>query len=133
MIGPVVACGAIVVEAGALLLVRRGQPPAAGCWTVPGGRVEAGEELRAAAAREVQEETAIDVEIGALAGWVERFDEDRHFVILDFFATPVAARQPLHAGDDATDARWVPLAQVGSYELTTGLLMFLREVGTVPA
>jgi 8-oxo-dGTP diphosphatase len=133
VIGPIVACGAIVVEDGALLMVRRGHPPAVGYWTVPGGRVEAGEELRAAVAREVREETAVEVEVGAFAGWVERFDDDHHFVILDFFATPVPAGQRSQAGDDATDARWVPVHEVAGYELTAGLLMFLRQVGTVPA
>jgi ADP-ribose pyrophosphatase YjhB (NUDIX family) len=133
VIGPIVGVGAIVVEHGALLLVRRGHPPAAGHWTIPGGRVERGEELRAAVAREVREETALDVEVGAFAGWVERFDEDHHFVILDFFAAPAPTGQPLQAADDATDARWVPLEQVADYRLAGGLLMFLREVGTVPA
>jgi len=133
VIGPTVATGAIVVEDGALLLVRRGHAPALGYWTVPGGRVEAGEELRAAAAREVLEETAIEVAAGAFAGWDERFDEDHHFVILDFFATPVRSGQEVRAGDDATDARWVPLDHVAEYELAMGLLVFLQEVGTVPA
>ena len=52
MIGPTVATGAIVVEDGALLLVRRGHAPALGYWTVPGGRVEAGEDPRFASFRD---------------------------------------------------------------------------------
>jgi ADP-ribose pyrophosphatase YjhB (NUDIX family) len=133
VIGPILACSAIVVDEGRLLVVRRGAVPAIGKWAIPGGRVEPGERLREAAAREVREETGLTVEVGEFAGWVERVDEGHHFVILDFFATPIGAATPLVAADDAVDARWVPLADVHALDLVDGLLAFLREVGTVPA
>jgi ADP-ribose pyrophosphatase YjhB (NUDIX family) len=132
---PELAVGAVVVHDGALLLVRRGRGSAVGKWSVPGGRVEFGEDVRAAVAREVREETGLDVVVGDLAGWVERKGSDPepfHYVILDFFAGPrVASDVALVAGDDATDARWVPLGDVASYDLVDGLLGFLRSVGSV--
>ena len=130
---PVVAAGAVVVADGALLMVRRRNAPGTGRWSIPGGRVERGEQLRAAVAREVREETGLEVIVGDLAGWVERFDDDVHYVILDFFAGPVERQRTLTPGDDATDARWIPLAEVAELELVDGLLDFLRGVGSLPA
>ena len=124
---PELCVGAVVVSDGRLLLVRRGRPPGAGEWSVPGGRVEAGEPVVAAVRREVREETGIEVRCGDLLGWVERIDDGHHFVILDFHCTvadPVAAREPV-AGDDAAEARWVPLGEVSGLPLVEGLLNFL--------
>jgi ADP-ribose pyrophosphatase YjhB (NUDIX family) len=116
--------GAVVVADGRLLLVRRGRPPGVGAWSVPGGRVEAGERLAAAVAREVAEETGVEVTCGELLGWVERIGEGHHFVILDFACTAVGAPEPV-AGDDAAEAAWVPLPDVPALPLVDGLLDFL--------
>ena len=131
--GPVVCVGAVVVADGALLMVKRRNAPGAGKWSVPGGRVERGEQLRQAVVREVREETGLAVIVGDLAGWVERIHDDHHFVILDFFAGPVESQRTLRAGDDAADARWVPLPDVSGLDLVDGLLDFLRGVGSLPA
>ena len=128
---PELAVGAIVVEAGSLLMVRRARAPGAGRWSVPGGRVEAGERVSDAVAREVSEETGVAVVPGELAGWVERIDGDHHFVILDFFASPRTSGSPPVAGDDAADARWVPTGEIAALDLVEGLLAFLEAVGIV--
>jgi 8-oxo-dGTP diphosphatase len=131
---PEVAVGAIVVHDGCLLLVRRGRGARIGKWAPPGGRVEYGETLRDAVAREVREETGIAVRVGNLAGWVERIGDERepfHYVIFDFEATPIGTTM-LTAGDDALDARWVPLAEVAALDLVDGLFDFLVQVGSVP-
>ncbi|MGQ0824726.1 MAG: NUDIX hydrolase [Actinomycetota bacterium] len=130
---PELSVAAIVVADGAVLLVRNARGIATGKWAPPGGRVEFGETIRAAVAREVREETGIDVEVGALAGWVERIGDDpvpHHYVILDFFAVPVGDRTPV-AGDDASDARWASLATLASFELVDGVYDFLVEIGSV--
>jgi ADP-ribose pyrophosphatase YjhB (NUDIX family) len=127
------AVGAVVVHEGALLLVRRGRGAAVGKWSIPGGRVEFGELLHAAVAREVREETGIDVDVGDLAGWVERRGSDPepyHYVILDFFASPRGTADAT-AGDDAAEVRWVPLAEVPAVDLVDGLYDFLRRIGSV--
>jgi mutator protein MutT len=131
---PELAVGAIVVHDGALLLVRRGRGAAVGKWSIPGGRVEQGETVREAVAREVREETALTVEVDELATWVERIGDGHdayHYVILDFFAT-VRGGTAATAGDDALDARWVPVALVRSLDLVDGLYDVLVSLGTVP-
>jgi 8-oxo-dGTP diphosphatase len=128
---PELAVGAIVVEDGALLLVRRAQAPAAGRWSVPGGRVEHGEMLTDALVREVREETGLEVAPGELAGWVERVGEGHHFVILDFFARVASASNPPVPGDDVDRAEWVPLDQLENRTLVDGLADFLQRAGVL--
>jgi 8-oxo-dGTP diphosphatase len=128
---PELAVGAIVVEGGALLLVRRAQAPGAGRWSVPGGRVEHGEMLSDALVREVREETGLEIAVGELAGWVERVGEGHHFVILDFFARVTHDRQEPVAGDDVDRAEWVALDQLGEWDLVDGLVEFLHRTGVL--
>ncbi|HSO95692.1 MAG TPA: NUDIX domain-containing protein [Acidimicrobiia bacterium] len=128
MNGPELAVGGVAVSDDRLLLVRRGHGPAAGEWSVPGGRVAAGEPVEAAVVREVLEETGLDVVVDELLGWVERFDDDRHFVILDFRVTVLDPDAPVRAGDDAAEAAWVPIPDLGSYRLVAGLVDFLEAV-----
>ena len=132
---PICAVGAIVLEKGEVLLVRRNRAPALGQWSLPGGRVEWGETLREAIAREVREETGIDIEVEGLAGIAERIlpdDEGKteyHYVILDFWARPKS--RDLTPGDDASEARWVPVGELNDYELTAGLYEFLQDRGAL--
>ena len=119
------AVGAVVLHHDHVLLVRRSTPPEAGFWSFPGGRVEPGERMADAAAREVREETGLDVEIDRPLDWVERIGPDHHFVIVDFAAT-VPERQEPTPGDDAADARWVHLDEISTLALVGGLLDFLR-------
>jgi 8-oxo-dGTP diphosphatase len=128
---PEVAVGAILVRDDQILLVRRGRGPAQGHWTVPGGRVEAGETLHEAVVRETFEETALEVVVDRFLGWVERIDEGFHFVILDFAVAVLDPVQPVVAGDDAAEARWVALADVGDLRLADGLFEFLGDVGVL--
>jgi 8-oxo-dGTP diphosphatase len=123
---PQLCVGAIAVHDGDLLLIRRGHGPAAGSWSVPGGRLESGELLAEAVTRELREETGLEGVCGELVGWVERVDDDQHYVILDFEVT-VFEREPLVAGDDAIEARWVPLYDVAELALVDGLAEFLHD------
>ena len=130
MTGPVVAVGAVVVVDDRLLLIRRGRGPAAGEWSVPGGRVERGETLAEAVVRELAEETGLEAVCGSLVGWVERITDEHHFVILDFWATLLDDRVPV-AGDDAVEVEWVPLADVAERRLVEGLAEFLHQHGVI--
>ena len=116
------------MEAECLLLVRRGRGPAAGEWSVPGGRVELGETLAEAVLRELAEETGLVGVCDELLGWVERIGPDSHFVILDFRVSVLEPGDPV-AGDDAAEVAWVPLEEVAELRLTEGLAEFLHEHG----
>lgn len=129
--GPRLCVGAVASDAEHLLLVRRGRGPAQGAWAVPGGRVEPGETLAEAVVREVAEETGLEVVCDELVGWVEQITDDRHYVVLDFRVSVLAGGEP-RAGDDAAEARWVPLAEVASLPLADGLAQFLHEHGILP-
>ena len=124
---PTLAVGAIVVHDDALLMVLRGREPNKGLWTVPGGRVEAGEYLADALKREVREETGVEIEVGDLLGVLERRG-DVHFVILDFLAQPRDDTTP-RASDDAAEARWVPLQEVAKLDCTPRFVETLRGWG----
>jgi len=121
---PEVAVGAVVRRDGQLLLVRRGRQPEVGKWSLPGGRVEAGETLSQALEREVSEETGLEVRCRTFLGWAERIGPTHHFVILDFVAEMEGGA--LRAGGDAAEAAWVAPAAVTGLDLAQGLAEFLR-------
>jgi 8-oxo-dGTP diphosphatase len=125
---PLVCVGAIAVADDQMLLIRRGWGPAAGEWSVPGGRVEAGELLAEAVVRELAEETGLEGVCESLVGWVERIGDGYHYVILDFAVTVLSSEAPT-AGSDAAEARWVPLDQVPGLNLVEGLAEFLHDHG----
>jgi 8-oxo-dGTP diphosphatase len=127
---PAVGVGGVAVQDGSILLVRRGKPPSEGLWSVPGGRLEWGETLVQAVAREVLEETGLDVEVGDVAGVVERIYEDFHYVIVDYFVHVRGGA--LRAGGDVREARWVPYGDVESLPLAPGVAEALRGFGALP-
>lgn len=129
MLRPEVCVGAIAIDRDRLLLIRRGRGAAQGEWAIPGGRVEPGESLVAAVAREVFEETGLEVVVERFVGWVERISDEYHFVIHDFLVTVLDERPRPTAGDDAAEALWVPLDEVTDYALVDGLAEFLAEHG----
>lgn len=122
--GPVNCAGAVVRDAaGRVLLVLRANEPSRGKWSVPGGRIEPGETARAAAAREVREETGLDVEVGELLLTADLGP----YVVADYAAVVVGGT--LVAGDDALDARWFSAAELAALDLSPGLLDALGEMG----
>ena len=130
---PVVAVGLVARDRrGRLLLVERGNPPHKGRWSLPGGRVEWGETMAAAAARELREETGLAAAVGEIAGVVERIGEGFHYLIVDLWAELEDDAAPV-AGGDAADARLVDPDQLPAYPLSPGLAGFLAGIGCWPA
>ena len=129
---PIVGVGAIIIENENVLIVRRGQPPKMGAWSIPGGGVHLGEDLEEACIREVKEETGLDVEIlseGRVLNRITRDEWERiqfHYVLIDFVCRPVGGA--LQAASDISEARWVPLNEVSSLSpMTSGTAEFILE------
>jgi 8-oxo-dGTP diphosphatase len=107
---PLVGVGAIIIDEGRVLLVKRGHPPLAGEWSIPGGVLEVGETLRQAAVREAREETCLSVETADLLGVYDRVvrdDAERtryHYVLVDFLCRRVAGEA--RAAGDADEVQW---------------------------
>lgn len=128
-----VACvGGIVHDAERrLLLIRRAHEPGRGCWSLPGGRVEPGEDDATAVVRELAEETGLEVRPGELVGRVVRFGPaGEEYRIADYRATVVGGQ--LRAGDDADDARWCSAADLAALPLVDGLVDALDEWDALP-
>jgi 8-oxo-dGTP diphosphatase len=128
---PILGVGAIVIRDGSALLVRRGRPPRKGSWSLPGGRVELGERLEEALAREVLEETGIRVAVGSLSGlyeYIERDEDDRvvhHYVVADYRCRFLEGEP--QASSDVDEARFVPTSELQSYALNDEALRMIRE------
>src|SRR5580704_19262779 len=118
---PLVGVGAIIIEDDRVLLVKRGHPPLAGEWSIPGGVLEVGETLRQAAVREALEETGLTVEPADLLGVFDRVLRDEvgqiqyHYVLIDFLCRRIAGEA--HAAGDAVAARWFTQAEVAGLPL----------------
>lgn len=122
---PILAVSAVIIRNGEFLAVRRARQPMQGLFTVPGGVVEAGENLQDAVRREVLEETGLTIEPVALAGHREVIARDdsgraqRHFVILSFAARWVSGEPRLN--EELAEARWIKPSALKGLETTEGL------------
>lgn len=126
--------GVVVDEDGRILLVRRGQEPAKGRWSVPGGRVEAGEDDPTATAREVLEETGLRVDVAEPVGSVERDAPDGSvYAITDYRCSPAVGTDPtaVVAGDDADEVGWFTPDEVHRLDCVPGLLAALEAWGVL--
>ena len=128
---PIVAVGAVILDGDRVLLVQRGQEPLKGEWSLPGGAVEAGETLEAALAREVREETALEVEVGDVVEVLDSIRRDAegrteyHYVIIDY-ACRVRAGTPAR-GTDADDVRWVGIDELERYNVAGRAIAVIRK------
>lgn len=124
---PIVAVGVIIRSSDLagqdrIVLIRRDQEPARGLWTFPGGAVELGESVRAAAQREAREETGLEVELGEVAVVIDHVARDAegrvqyHYIIIDFYAEPTGGS--LRPGTDVSAARWASLADLDDLLMT---------------
>lgn len=113
--------GIVRDEGGRILLVKRGRPPSEGLWSIPGGRVEPGEDDRAAVTRELREETGLDVTVSDLVRTVDRPGPDGVAYEIHDYAVTVAGGA-LRAGDDAADVRWATAEELRALPTAPGLV-----------
>ncbi|MGH8968609.1 MAG: NUDIX hydrolase [Actinomycetes bacterium] len=118
---------------GRLLVVRRGREPAAGRWSVPGGKVESGEDDAAAVRREVLEETGLHVVVGMLVGTVQRPGPPGLIYDVRDYACSLAVSTTPVPGDDAVEVRWADRAGLKSLDLVDELWDCLDQWGMLPS
>jgi ADP-ribose pyrophosphatase YjhB (NUDIX family) len=118
---PLVGVGVVVIKDGRVLLIRRGKPPRAGAWSLPGGRQRLGETVREAARRELREETGIEAVVTELLDVVDSITRDDggtiayHHTLVDFLAEWRAGEA--RAGGDAAEAVWAGIDDLAPYDL----------------
>ena len=113
---PIVGVGGVIFDGHTVLLAKRGQEPAKGAWSLPGGAVELGEKLIDALKREIREEIGIEIEVGGLVRVLDRIlcdDGDRiryHYIIVDYWGWKVSGEPA--PGSDTSDICFVPLKEI---------------------
>ena len=130
---PLAGVGAVIINEGKMILVKRGVEPGKGKWSIPGGLVELGETVREATVREAKEETDLDVEI-VVDRPLDAFDNididekgglRYHYVLIQFLTRP--KNGTLKPSSDVSDAKWVPLQEVERYDLTKPFRKFFTK------
>ena len=128
---PLVGVGAIIIEDGRVVLVKRAHPPLQAQWSIPGGALEIGELVRAAVVREAREETGLIVEPGELLGVYDRVVRDAeqrvqyHYVLIDFLCQRVGGE--VAAADDAAEVRWYTREELTELKLAEDTLDVIQK------
>lgn len=128
---PLVGVGAIIIEDGRVVLVKRLHPPMQDQWSIPGGVLELGETVREATIREAREETGLIVKPGELLGVYDRIlrsPEQRvqyHYVLIDFLCRRVAG--DLAAASDAAEVRWFTREELPGLRLAADTLEVIAK------
>ena len=128
---PVVGVGAVIIKEGKIALIKRGNEPSKGKWTIPGGLVELAESPEQAVVREGEEETGLTVDNPTLIDVVSNVDLDEqgkvkyHYVIIDYLVHVKSGTAK--AASDAEELRWVPFQEVEAYNLTASFRLFFRN------
>jgi len=128
---PVVGVGAVIIKEDKIALIKRGNEPSKGKWTIPGGIVELAESPEFAVLREAKEETGLDTDNPTLIDVVSNVDLDEqgkvkyHYVIIEYLVH--VKNGTAKASSDAAELLWVPFEEVENYNLTSSFRLFFRN------
>jgi ADP-ribose pyrophosphatase YjhB (NUDIX family) len=128
---PVVGVGAVILREGKVLIVRRANPPLQGEWSIPGGGLDLGEKLRDGVAREVREETGLEVEVGPVLDVFDSIFPDAegrtqyHYVLVDYLCHPRPGTAC--AASDASEVRWAKPEELESLGMKQVTIEVIRK------
>ena len=128
---PIIGVGAVIIDSGRALLVRRNTDPLKGEWSVPGGVLELGEKLRDGAAREALEETGLHVEVGEVLDVFDSIFPDTdgrtqyHYVLIDFLCRPLSGEAA--PGSDVSEVQWITAADLDRLSLRDSIAQVIRK------
>jgi mutator protein MutT len=128
---PIIGVGAVVIDGDRVLLVRRANEPLKGEWSLPGGAVEVGETLEAAVAREIREETGLDIHVGPVVEVLDRIRLDAdgraryHYVLVDYLCHPTGGT--MASASDAAAAVWASLDDLAQYNVAEQTTAVIRK------
>lgn len=129
---PLVGVGAVIIGKLGVVLIKRGKPPRAGAWSLPGGAQKIGETVNDAARREILEETQLKAEIHGLIDVVDSITHapdgriQYHYTLVDVFATVAPKAIPI-AGGDAADAQWFAIEDLPELELWSETVRIIEQ------
>ncbi len=129
---PVVGVGAVIIDNGKILLVKRAQPPGENLWSIPGGVVKLGEKLKEALKREVKEETGLEIEVKDLVDVFEVIEKDKdgrirfHYVIVDYECRVIGGE--LKAASDALNAKWFSKGDLPKIKTTRTTRLLIHKM-----
>jgi 8-oxo-dGTP diphosphatase len=128
---PFVGVGAVIVDDGRVVLIKRRFEPLAGHWSLPGGAVDVGETLAECVAREMLEETGLVVAVGPVVEVFDRIIRDAagrvqfHYVLVDYLCRPVGGT--LRAGSDVAEATYAAPTDLGRFALADPATAVIRR------
>lgn len=132
---PIVGVGAVILDGDRVLLVKRAHEPLKGEWSLPGGAVDVGETLETAVAREILEETCLEIEVGPIVEVLNRIRRDPngrveyHYVLVDYACRRTGGS--LACASDAEDVRWVPIDQLGAFDVGEAAIAVIKKAASL--
>jgi ADP-ribose pyrophosphatase len=135
-VSPRAGVGAVVIREGKILLVKRATPPKIGLWAIPGGLIELGESLQAAAEREILEETGLKIRAREPVHTFDVIQKDErgavryHYILVDLAADYIEGEPA--PGDDVSEARWLSADELRELPVSPHTLELLKKLGFLP-
>ncbi|MCQ5340710.1 MAG: NUDIX hydrolase [Candidatus Methanomethylicia archaeon] len=129
---PLIGAGILAIENGKVLLIKRGNEPNKGLWSIPGGLVKLGESPEEAAIREFKEETGLNAIIEKLLGIFNIVIKDNegkikyHYIVVDYLGKVIGGE--LKPGSDVLDAKWFDINELKNIQTSSTVIKAIEKI-----